>query len=155
LAIRNITQKEMEKLEENVSYVEEKHKRLGTMLSEQDFFDLDLWNNNFHRLIAKSTHNPILCLTVDYIMDFIPECETRHLFLDVNFSLQNIKEHHDILDALKSGDAEKCAKKMIHHLDRLAAYLVKVKNGSVEDNARSSVRTILNTGTRLPKMTCE
>lgn len=141
LAIRNITPKEIETLEENVSYVEEIHKRIGAMLSEQDFFDLDLWNNDFHRLIAKGTHNPILCLTVDYIMDFIPECETRHLVLDVNFSLQNIKEHRDILDAIKNGDAEECAKKMIHHLDRLAAYLVNVKSGPVEDNACSSVKS--------------
>ena len=145
LVIRNITPEEIEKLEENVSYVEEKHKEIGAMLSEQDFFDLDLRNNDFHCLIAKSTNNPILCLTIDYIMSFLPECETRHLTLDVNYSLQTIKEHRDILDAIKNGDAEECVKEMIHHLDRLVAYLVNVKSGSVEDNACSSVK-VLNAG---------
>ena len=139
LAVRKITPDEINKLEENVSYVEEKHKKIGVNLSEQDFFDLDLRNNDFHRLIAKSTHNPILNLTVDYIMDFMPVCETRHLILDVNYSLQNIKEHRDILEAIKCVDEEQCEMRMTHHLERLAAYLVNMKSGSIENNAYSTV----------------
>ncbi|MCE5317128.1 MAG: FCD domain-containing protein [Parachlamydia sp.] len=127
-SIRNISPDQIRILEENVSFVEEKHKNMGDSLSEQDFFDIDMRNNEFHRLIAKSTRNPILYLTVDYIMDFIPECETKYLMLDVKFSLLNTKEHRDILEAIKRHDEKQCRISMTHHLERLASYIANMKN---------------------------
>jgi GntR family transcriptional repressor for pyruvate dehydrogenase complex len=127
LAVRKISQAEIDKLEESVYCSEEKLKSITDTLSEKEFFELDQWNNDFHRLIAECTNNPILNLTIDYIMDFIPECETRHLNFDVNYSIQNVKDHRDILEGIKSRDEEESQKRMLHHLERLEQYLSNIK----------------------------
>jgi GntR family transcriptional repressor for pyruvate dehydrogenase complex len=137
LAVQKITQEEIEKLKENVSYCEEKLRSIGDVLSEKEFFELDQRNNDFHRMIAESTHNPILSLTVDYIMDFIPECETKLLILDVDYCVQNIKDHRDILEGIKDRDEEECEKKMLYHLERLAEYLANIKRGSFPFRGRT------------------
>jgi len=130
LSVRKITHEEIEKLEENVSLSENKLKSINGILTEKEFFELDHCNNDFHRMIAESTHNPVLSLTVDYIMDFIPECETRHLNLDVNYSIQNVKDHRDILESIKNRDEEESQNRMLHHLERLAEYLENVKRST-------------------------
>ena len=138
LAVQKITQEEIEKLKENVSYCEEKLRSIGDVLSEKEFFELDQRNNDFHRMIAESTHNPILSLTIDYIMDFIPECETKLLILDVDYCVQNIKDHRDILEGIKDRDEEECEKRMLHHLERLAEYLANInKRGSFPFRGRT------------------
>ena len=123
LAVKKITPDEIEKLEENVCYCEEKLRDISDILDEREFFDLDRKNNDFHRLIAETTHNPILSLTVDYIMEFLPECETKHLVLDVDYCVENIKDHRNIVEGIKERDEEKCAKRMLLHLERLDDYL--------------------------------
>jgi len=137
LAVQKITQEEIEKLKENVSYCEEKLRSIGDVLSEKEFFELDQRNNDFHRMIAESTHNPILSLTIDYIMDFIPECETKLLILDVDYCVQNIKDHRDILEGIKDRDEDECEKRMLHHLERLAEYLANIKRGSFPFRGRT------------------
>jgi GntR family transcriptional regulator, transcriptional repressor for pyruvate dehydrogenase complex len=127
LAVRKISQVEIDKLEEYVSCSEEKLKSINDTLNEEEFFELDQWNNNFHRLIAECTFNPILNLTIDYIMDFIPECETKHLNFDVNYSKQNVRDHRDILECMKRRDEDEARKRMLHHLERLAKYLGNIK----------------------------
>jgi len=124
LAVKKITPDEIEKLEENVCYCEEKLRDISDILDEREFFDLDRKNNDFHRLIAETTHNPILSLTVDYIMEFLPECETKHLVLDVNYCVENIKDHRNIVEGIKERDEEKCAKRMLLHLERLDSYMI-------------------------------
>lgn len=137
LAVQKITQEEIEKLKENVSYCEEKLRSIGDVLSEKEFFELDQRNNDFHRMIAESTHNPILSLTIDYIMDFIPECETKLLILDVDYCVQNIKDHRDILEGIKDRDEDECEKRMLHHMERLAEYLANIKRGSFPFRGRT------------------
>ncbi len=91
LAVQNIMTDELDKLEENVLYCEEKLRGIGPFIDEKDFFDLDDRNNTFHRLIANATHNPILSLTIDYIFDFLKGCETTYLVPDFNYTSENIK----------------------------------------------------------------
>jgi GntR family transcriptional repressor for pyruvate dehydrogenase complex len=125
LAVENITADELGKIEENVSYCEEKMRNVGSVLDEIEFFDLDKKNNDFHRLIAEGTHNPILILTIDYVFDFLWECETNILIPDTNYTMDNIRDHRNILEYLKKGEAEKCEEQMLHHLMRLDEYLLK------------------------------
>jgi DNA-binding FadR family transcriptional regulator len=75
LAIEKITLDEIRKLEENVSYCEGMLNGMGQQIDDQQFFALDDRNNDFHRLIAEGTHNPILSLTVDYVFDFLKGCK--------------------------------------------------------------------------------
>lgn len=130
LAVQNITPEEIQKLEENVSYCEEKLNRTGPSIDEKEFFDLDKRNNEFHRIIGESTHNPILSLTLDYVFDFITGCETAFLVSDIQYSMENVKDHRNILECLKQKNAERCEQEMVFHLKRLDEYLMEVKNRS-------------------------
>ncbi len=130
LAVQNITRGEIQELEENVSYCEEKLSKVEPLIDEKEFFDLDKRNNDFHRVIAKGTHNPILSLTLDYVFDFITGCETSFLVSDIEYSINNVKDHRNILEYLKQKDAERCEQEMILHLKRLDEYLMEIKNRS-------------------------
>lgn len=140
LAVQNITIDELEKLEGNVLYCEEKLRAIEPFIDEQDFFDLDDRNNTFHRLIANATHNPILTLTMDYIFDFLKGCETSYLIPDFNYTSDNIKDHRNILEYLKHRDGEKCQQEMVLHLNRLDQYLLTLK----KKNLRSKIVLSLN-----------
>jgi GntR family transcriptional repressor for pyruvate dehydrogenase complex len=151
LAGQNITPDEISKIEENVSYCEKKLINLGSFLNEEEFFDLDQKNNDFHRLIAEGTHNPILSLTIDYIFDFLWECETNILVADLDYSKANIEDHRNILEYLKQRDLEKCEEKMLQHLRRLDEYLIeKVKRVRGSDDIVS-----LNAGRESKKLALE
>lgn len=127
LSVQNITADDLEKLEVNVLYCEEKLRGIDPFIDEKDFFNLDDRNNAFHRLIANATHNPILSLTIDYIFDFLKGCETTYLVPDFNYSSENIKDHRNILEHLKRRDGEKCEQEMTLHLNRLDEYLLALK----------------------------
>jgi GntR family transcriptional repressor for pyruvate dehydrogenase complex len=128
LAVQNMTRGEIQELEENVSYCEEKLSKVEPLIDEKEFFDLDKRNNDFHKVIAKGTHNPILSLTLDYVFDFITGCETSFLVSDIEYSINNVKDHRNILEYLKQKDGEKCEQEMILHLKRLDEYLIEIKN---------------------------
>jgi GntR family transcriptional repressor for pyruvate dehydrogenase complex len=127
LAVQKISTDEIEKIEENVLYCEQKLGEVGPLIGEKDFFELDDRNNTFHQLIANATHNPILSLTIDYILDFLEGCETTLLVPDFNYTSKNIMDHRNILEHLKRRDVEKCEQEMIVHLKRLDEYLVALK----------------------------
>jgi GntR family transcriptional regulator, transcriptional repressor for pyruvate dehydrogenase complex len=127
LVVQNITPEEIQKLEENVSYCEKKLNGGETFIDEKEFFDLDKRNNEFHRLIAAGTHNPILSLTLDYIFDFIRICETTFLVSDVKYCMDNVRDHRIILEYLKQKDSEKSEQQMILHLKRLDEYLMEIR----------------------------
>ncbi|MEI9478689.1 MAG: FadR/GntR family transcriptional regulator [Deltaproteobacteria bacterium] len=125
LAAQKIAPDEVKRLEENVLYCEEKLGNIGSgIIDGENFFDLDNKNNEFHRLVADGTHNPILSLTVDYVFDFLGRCETSLLMPDFNYTSNNIRDHRNILEHLKRRDAEKCEQEMNLHLRRLDEYLV-------------------------------
>lgn len=123
LAVNKITSAEIEKLDENVIYCEEKLRSSERLIEEKEFFDLDQKNNVFHRIICESTHNPILSLTVDYVLDFLPEFETKILVPDIQYCQDNVADHRSILESLKGRDEDECAKQMLSHLERLDNYL--------------------------------
>ena len=132
LAAQKISPDEIKRLEENVQYCEEKIKNDSAVLTENGFFDVDRKNIDFHRIIAESTHNPILSLTVDYVFDFLYECEKNVLIPDVQFSMDTIRAHKKILEYLKKGDGEQCQKEMALHLKEIDTYLTEM--GKKKDN---------------------
>lgn len=129
LTAERITLDEIKELEENVSYCEQKLTNVETLIKQKEFFDLDSRNNDFHRMIAEDSHNPILGLTVDFVLGFIKGCETNILVPDINYCIDNIMDHRRILEYLKQRDGEKCEKEMILHLKRLDEYLLTLTEG--------------------------
>ncbi len=124
LAAPKISPEEIRKLEENIFYCEEKLGKGPSLFSEEDFYDVDQKNIDFHRLIAESTHNPILSFTVEYVFVFLSRYVTSRLLPNFNFALDSVRDHRKILDCLKEGDEELCEKEMTLHLGRLEEYLV-------------------------------
>ncbi|MGA2464880.1 MAG: FadR/GntR family transcriptional regulator [Thermodesulfobacteriota bacterium] len=131
LAVQKISPDEIRKLEENVSYCEGMLNGMGQQINVQQFYALDDRNNDFHRLIAAGSHNPILSLTVDYVLDFLKGCETTFLVPDIKYSMDNVQDHKNILGYLKKRDAEMCEKEMILHLKKLDEYLIALESKQI------------------------
>jgi GntR family transcriptional repressor for pyruvate dehydrogenase complex len=106
-------------LEENVGWCECTIAEVGPSLTEEQFFDIEKRNVEFHRLMAEATKNPALILTVDYVMDFLFELKHRILTADFNLTLGTINEHRNILSCVKDRDIDGAEKRMIVHLERL------------------------------------
>jgi GntR family transcriptional repressor for pyruvate dehydrogenase complex len=126
-AAQNITSEEIDRLGKNIAYCEDKLNNTKARFTKRDFFDLDKEHVNFHRLIAESTHNPILSLTIDYVFDFLSVCEKDLLIPDPRFSEDTITDHKRILQYLKQGDGEKCEKEMTLHLQAIDEYLREIQ----------------------------
>lgn len=103
-------------LEENVLYCEKKCQEVAPLLTDTDFFDLDQKSVDFHRLLAKATGNPILSLTLDYVFDFLYDCEREVLAPDAKFIMDNTRDHRKILDYLKLRDWDHAEQAMVDHL---------------------------------------
>jgi DNA-binding FadR family transcriptional regulator len=127
LAALERSPEEIKKLEESVLYSEGKIRDTTISFSDKDFFDIDTKSIEFHKIIAESTHNPILALTIDYIFDFLYESEANILMPDINFCIDSVLDHRNILELLKQGDSEKCENEMALHLHKLDKHLLKMK----------------------------
>ncbi len=122
LAASRITSQELEAIESNIKYCE-KHIKKAKNFSEKEFFDIEEKNVEFHRMLAEATKNPILALTIDYIMDFTLSFKKSVLTPDIKFSSDIINGHLDIFDSLKNRDEEGAETAMIAHLKELGALL--------------------------------
>ena len=72
----------------------------------------------FHILLARMTESPIL---IRYVSEIAYRCcLTLSLFGRPHSSDCAVNEHHLLIDALESGDTEKVATLMHHHLDSVA-----------------------------------
>ncbi|MBA7668972.1 HTH-type transcriptional regulator LutR [subsurface metagenome] len=121
LATSQITSHAVEGLEKNIKYCERKIKKAEQTFSEKEFLDIREKNVEFHRLIAEATHNPVLALTIDYAVDFLFEF-TKNLGPDIQYSIQQTKEHRRIFTQLRNGDPEGAEKEMLSHLEKAEAY---------------------------------
>lgn len=101
LAASKISPEDIRKLEENLFYCEEKFGKDSSLFSEEDFYDVDQRNIDFHRLIAESTHNPILSLTVEYVLVLLSRYVTSKLIPNFDFALDSVRDHRKILDCLR------------------------------------------------------
>jgi DNA-binding FadR family transcriptional regulator len=139
LAAQHITPDEVSKLEENVSYCEEMISKESPSFTEKEFFDLDKKNVEFHRLIAETTKNPILILTVEYVFEFLSKVEKKIMIPDKKFSMNTVKEHRNLLEHLKQHDLEACEKDMVSHLKDLDEYL----DGKEKDYLNQEIFSIM------------
>jgi GntR family transcriptional regulator, transcriptional repressor for pyruvate dehydrogenase complex len=125
IAASHITQRAIKDLEENIEACEAEINKVGRSLSEGQFFSIEQGNIEFHRLIAEATNNPVLALTIDYVMDLLFNVKRRTLTPNIEVTIGTTKDHRSILAYLKKGDPEGAEKAMVLHLARLEQYLKK------------------------------
>jgi DNA-binding GntR family transcriptional regulator len=129
IAAQNITPEEIEAVENNVKYCEERIEKRKNSFSSKVFFDVEERNVEFHRLLAGATHNPVITLTVDYLMDFVISFKKSNLVQDIEFSRATVVDHRVLLDDLKKHDPVSAREHMVQHLKLVDNYLInKDKN---------------------------
>jgi GntR family transcriptional repressor for pyruvate dehydrogenase complex len=126
-AAQKITNAEIKKLEKNIARCEERLKKARPHITKKEFFEIDKEHVDFHRLIAESTHNPILSLTIEYVFDFLSACEKGLLVPDSEFSGDTLEEHKKILSHLRRRDGSKCEEEMNRHLSALDRYIQDIQ----------------------------
>jgi GntR family transcriptional regulator, transcriptional repressor for pyruvate dehydrogenase complex len=126
LALAHITSQEIRTLDQNIKYCEEKIAEAGHVFSRKEFFDIENKNIEFHRLIAEATHNPILALTTDYVMDLLLRYKKSALKPDLILTKGTITDHRKILVCINKRDADAAGSEMSLHLTRLQEYFVKM-----------------------------
>ena len=79
------------------------------------------WNVNFHRLVAKASHNSMYDLLVNILMDI-----TLELILSINRSNRAVHDttsHPNIVEKIKQGDAEETKRAFRDHLEEIVPLL--------------------------------
>lgn len=123
IATKRISETEIAKLERNIGYCESLIERTGGILSKDDFFRLEESNIEFHSIIGEATQNPVLVLTMDYVLDFMFSFKKTTLVPSSEFSNSIIKDHKLILDQLKKRKGASAEKMMVSHLKNVEYYL--------------------------------
>jgi GntR family transcriptional repressor for pyruvate dehydrogenase complex len=132
IAALNVNEEEIRSIEENVRYCEDKIAKKKNAFTARVFFDIEERNVEFHRLLAEATHNPIIALTVDYMMDFLISFKKAVLVQDIEFSRDTVKEHRELLDDLKKHDPVSARQHMIKHLKLVDTYLMSKERNNTE-----------------------
>ncbi len=125
MAAVRVNPEEIKLMEKNIAYCEKKLNDAKKSLAAKEVFTLEGWNVEFHRLIAEATHNPVLSVTVDYVMDFLRAFKKYIFTRDLEFSATMIECHKAILAMLKKGDAAGAEKEMIADLKNVESYLLQ------------------------------
>lgn len=83
------------------------------------------WNVNFHRLMARCSHNPMFDILVNILMDF-----TEELILKIKPTqrvIHDITSHPDLLEKVRGGDSEGARRKMRSHLEDIVPLLTELE----------------------------
>lgn len=121
LAASHMTAQAAAGLKENIKYCEKNIKKSEKTFLEKEFLNIRKRNVEFHDLIAQATNNPILALTIEYVVDFLFEF-TKDLGPNIQYCIQQTNEHRRIFTQLVDGDAEGAEKEMLSHIEKAEAY---------------------------------
>jgi GntR family transcriptional repressor for pyruvate dehydrogenase complex len=127
IATSHISHRAIKDLESNIKSCEAEIAEIDQSITEEEFFSIEKKNIEFHRLLAEATTNPVLVLTIDYVMDLLFNAKQRLLTPDIGLTIGTIKDHWNILSYIKKGDADGAEKEMVLHLTRIEQYLRKEK----------------------------
>ncbi len=81
---------------------------------------------DFHRVIATSTHNPILVLMIDFVEGVMGDLK-RLIRPDAGFSVSVLESHERIYAAIKSRDEEKAVSEMYDHVAEVEERLAELE----------------------------
>lgn len=76
----------------------------------------------FHAAVAQATHNQVIVGVMETLNDLLVESRQRSLERKGR-SLQSLKGHESVADALRRHDADAAAEAMHHHIDQIARLL--------------------------------
>ena len=122
IATSRIADAKLVELEANIDLCEALIERVGPDFSEDDFFKLERDNIEFHRLIGEATDNPVLILTIDYVLDFLFNFKRMTLIPNVEFSKAVLRDHRLIYLQLQDRDGKAAEQAMISHLQNVEEY---------------------------------
>jgi GntR family transcriptional repressor for pyruvate dehydrogenase complex len=122
LACDRATAKDLRKLGENIA---------GALTVIKSNVSARVKNIEFHSLLAESTRNSVLTLTLKTLLDVLQEMSSE-LVNDsppgVEIASETVRYHKKILEALKARDAEKVFTLMRKHILKIQGSLKKVKS---------------------------
>jgi GntR family transcriptional repressor for pyruvate dehydrogenase complex len=122
LACERMTPEDLLKLEENIA---------GALRIVKSNVSARVKNIEFHSLLAESTHNAVLTLTVRTLLDVLQEMSSEVIDDSppgVEIASQTVRYHKKILEALKARDAEKVFELMRKHIFKIQGSLKKVNS---------------------------
>jgi GntR family transcriptional repressor for pyruvate dehydrogenase complex len=122
LACDRATAEDLRKLGENIA---------GALTVIKSNVSARVKNIEFHSLLAESTRNSVLTLTLKTLLDVLQEMSSE-LVNDsppgVEIASETVRYHKKILEALKARDAEKVFTLMRKHILKIQGSLKKVKS---------------------------
>ena len=120
LACERITPEELLKLERNIQ---------ETIMVLKSHSPAPKENIEFHSIIANATHNPVISLTMNPVLDVLKEMnlEMRGNFQKrTGISSHSVTYHRKILKALRESDPQKVYELMLKHIFQIQEGLKKV-----------------------------
>lgn len=87
---------------------------------------------DFHLAISQATHNTIQAHIMSAIYDLLRQSTTR-IFIDRKKVKRLLHQHHQILNAIKSGASEKAREKTLEHLNYVESEVKAMTGRSVEN----------------------
>lgn len=127
IATSQVTVDEIAAIEKNLLVCEERIKRKSLELSKKDFWYVEERNVEFHRLLAEATHNPVIALTMDYVLDIVLNFKKNTIQPETRFCVETSVAHREILDLVRSNQPQKARAAMIDHLNEVGRYLTCVE----------------------------
>jgi len=115
----------LDELQANIEHCEAFMAGIGKTFSETDFFKLEKSNVEFHRIIGEATENPVLILTIDYVLEFLFNFKRMTLIPNLRFSHGIVSDHRLIFNALKGKDGRAAEEAMVSHLQNVEEYLAE------------------------------
>ncbi len=128
LAASRINEEELKQINDNIKDCEKRIEKKRYNFNEKDFFYIERKNGDFHRLISLATHNPFLILTVDFVEDYIQSYKENTLNPDIDYSIQQVKDHSVIYNHVMNRDEDSAERAMLSHIEWAANYLLNIRN---------------------------
>ena len=115
LAAENANEGDLTELQYAINIMDE-------LLDDADkFIEAD---QNFHLILANATHNTIVPLLIDPIVDLLWE-HRKHIFDNTGGAKRGQNHHKKILEAVKAGDAEAAREAMRAHMKQIREDSIK------------------------------
>jgi DNA-binding FadR family transcriptional regulator len=121
LACERMTPEDIEKLEENIA---------GAHAIVKSNVSARVKNIEFHSLLAESTRNSVLTLTVKTLLDVLKEMSSEIVDdspQNAEIASHTVRHHKRILQALKEKDGEKVFELMRKHIRKIQGSLKKAE----------------------------
>jgi GntR family transcriptional repressor for pyruvate dehydrogenase complex len=98
------------------------------------------WNVNFHRLLARSSHNLMFNILVNILMDF-----TEELILKIKPTervIHDTTSHPDLLEEVRRGNSDGARRKMRSHLEDVVPLLTELEKKASANSLKCQLKVV-------------